>query len=631
MVGNMSNGDTTLALVVLAPLLGSALAYIAGTLNAKLSGVVAVLAVAVSFACSVTLSLGLASSGPISHVLTSWLSFGSYSMPLELYLDSFSSVMCLVITGVGTLIHVYSMGYMAEDESKSRFFSYLNLFVASMLVLVLGKSLPAVFIGWEGVGLCSYLLIGFWFTNTDYASAGRKAFVMNRVGDVGFLVAMAVLFSHCGTLDIIQLSKPEVLAKLPAEMGFIAGIALFFAATGKSAQIPLFSWLPDAMAGPTPVSALIHAATMVTAGIYLMGRMHGVIELDPTVPATILWVALATAALAATVALVQNDIKKVLAYSTVSQLGFMFLAVGVGQYSIALFHVVTHAFFKACLFLSAGSVIHGCHHEQDMRRMGGLSKAMPLTCISYGVATLAIAGIAPFAGYFSKHAILGAIHATNNPILLPHAELIGMVATLIAVCTAFYMARSFILTFMGKYRGEGHPHEARLVMTLPVLMLAVLSTVGGLYLDHSLIGYVTGPLPSAMHHASEGSIVISYLVGSLPGLLGIAAAYALFVMAPVFKDKIRGVVWPFERLFAGKYFVDELYNAVIVAPIRGLSQVVYRSIDRTFVEGSGSALGSVTRAVGELTCRITTGQVATYMLLMFVAVAAMCSVFVQMR
>jgi NADH-quinone oxidoreductase subunit L len=627
----MSNGDTTLALVVLTPLLGAALSYIAGTLNARLSGAVAVLAVAISFASSVALSLGLATSGPVSVVLTSWLSFGSYSMPLEIYFDSFSSVMCLVITGVGTLIHVYSLGYMADDEGKSRFFSYLNLFVASMLVLVLGKSLPVMFIGWEGVGLCSYLLIGFWFTNTDYASAGRKAFVMNRIGDVGFLVAMAVLFSYCGTLDIVQLSNPEVLAKLPAEMGFVAGIALFFAATGKSAQIPLFSWLPDAMAGPTPVSALIHAATMVTAGIYLMGRMHGVIELDPSVPATILWVALATAAVAATIALVQNDIKKVLAYSTVSQLGFMFLAVGVGQYSIALFHVVTHAFFKACLFLSAGSVIHGCHHEQDMRRMGGLSKAMPLTCLSYGVATLAIAGIAPFAGYFSKHAILGAIQSTHNPILLPQAGLIGTVATLIAVCTAFYMARSFILTFMGSYRGEGHPHEAPLVMTLPVLILAVLSTAGGVFLDHSLIAYVTGPLPSVAHHVSEGSALVSYLVGSIPGFVGIAVAYGLFTMAPALKERIRGIAWPAERLFAGKYFVDEIYNCLIITPVRALSQLMYRSVDRTFVEGSGSALGSVTRAVGELTCRITTGQVATYMLYMFVAVAAMCSIFVQMR
>ncbi len=631
MVGSMSNGDTTLALVVLTPLLGAALSYIVGTLNSRLSGVVAVLAVAISFVSSVALSLGLATSGPVSVVLTSWLSFGSYSMPLEIYFDSFSSVMCLVITGVGTLIHVYSLGYMADDEGRSRFFSYLNLFVASMLVLVLGKSLPVMFIGWEGVGLCSYLLIGFWFTNTDYASAGRKAFVMNRIGDVGFLVAMAVLFSYCGTLDIVQLSNPEVLAKLPAEMGFVAGIALFFAATGKSAQIPLFSWLPDAMAGPTPVSALIHAATMVTAGIYLMGRMHGVIELDPSVPATILWVALATAAVAATIALVQNDIKKVLAYSTVSQLGFMFLAVGVGQYSIALFHVVTHAFFKACLFLSAGSVIHGCHHEQDMRRMGGLSKAMPLTCLSYGVATLAIAGIAPFAGYFSKHAILGAIQSTHNPILLPQAGFIGTVATLIAVCTAFYMARSFILTFMGSYRGEGHPHEAPLVMTLPVLILAVLSTVGGVCLDHSLIAYVTGPLPSVAHHVSEGSVLVSYLVGSIPGFVGIAVAYGLFTMAPALKERIRGIAWPAERLFAGKYFVDEIYNCLIITPVRALSQLMYRSVDRTFVEGSGSALGSVTRAVGELTCRITTGQVATYMLYMFVAVAAMCSIFVQMR
>ncbi len=631
MVGDMSNGDTVLALVVLAPLLGSALAYIVGSINARLSGLVAVLAVAISFASSIALSLGLGSTGPLTRVLSSWISFGSFTLPLELYFDSFSSVMCLVITGVGTLIHVYSLGYMATDEGKPRFFAYLNLFVASMLTLVLAKTLPVMFIGWEGVGLCSYLLIGFWFTNSDYASAGRKAFVMNRIGDVGFLIAMAVLFSNCGTLDVVELSKPAVLAKLPAEMGFVAGIALFFAATGKSAQIPLFSWLPDAMAGPTPVSALIHAATMVTAGIYLMGRMHGVVELDPTVPAVILWVALATAAVAATIALVQTDIKKVLAYSTVSQLGFMFLAVGVGQYSIALFHVVTHAFFKACLFLSAGSVIHGCHHEQDMRRMGGLAKVMPLTCLSYGVATLAIAGIAPFAGYFSKHAILGAIHATKNPMLVARVELIGGLATVIAILTAFYMARSFILTFTGKYRGEGHPHEAPLVMTLPVLLLALLSLFGGLYLDHGLLAYVTGPLPEAGHHAGEGTPLVAYVIGSIPGLLGLGAAYVLFVISPAFKDKVRSLVWPCERLFAGKYFVDELYECVVIAPVRLLSQLLYRSVDRTFVEGSGSALGSVTRAVGELTCRVTTGQVATYMLLMFVAVAAMCGVFVQMR
>lgn len=629
MVGGMGNGDLRLSIVVLAPLLGAALLYLIGRLAPRLSGIVASLAVAVSCVMTVLLSQGLAETGSFVSTLTSWLSFGGFSMPIELYFDSLSSVMCLIITGVGLLIHIYSIGYMAEDESQPRFFAYLNLFVAAMLVLVLGKSLPVVFIGWEGVGLCSYLLIGFWFTNTDYASAGRKAFVMNRIGDLGFLVAMAVLFTNLGTLDVTRLSEPGLLAKLPADLGFVAGIALFLAATGKSAQIPLFSWLPDAMAGPTPVSALIHAATMVTAGIYLMGRMHGVVEIDPAVPAIIMWVALATAALAATVALVQNDIKKVLAYSTVSQLGFMFLAVGAGQYAIALFHVVTHAFFKACLFLSAGSVIHGCHHEQDMRKMGGLAKAMPLTCICYGVATLAIAGIYPFAGYFSKHAILGAIQSVHNPLLQPYVSRIGLCATLIAICTAFYMTRSFILTFTGTYRGEAHPHEAPAVMTLPVAVLAVLSLVGGFVLNSTLFSYLGHSLPHAAHGESAG--FVADLVGSLPGVLGIALAYILFIAAPGIRASIVTIGRPLEKLFAGKYFVDELLDRVVVRPIATLSRITFRSIDQVFVEGSGNALGSVTRAVGELTCRLTTGQVATYLLYMFAAVALMISVFVQVR
>ena len=630
MVGGMVNGDLRLSVVVLAPLLGAALSYLIGRLQPRLAGLIASCAVAVSCAMTILLSKGLSSVGPVTSTLSSWLSFGSFSMPIELYFDPLSSVMCLIITGIGLLIHLYSIGYMAEDESRPRFFAYLNLFVASMLVLVLGKSLPVIFIGWEGVGLCSYLLIGFWFSNTEYASAGRKAFVMNRIGDVGFLIAMAVLFTNCGTLDVTRLADPKLLAKLPADLGFIAGIALFLAATGKSAQIPLFSWLPDAMAGPTPVSALIHAATMVTAGIYLMGRMHGVVELDPAVPAIIMWVALATAGLAATVALVQNDIKKVLAYSTVSQLGFMFLAVGAGQYAIALFHVVTHAFFKACLFLSAGSVIYGCHHEQDMRKMGGLAKSMPLTCLSYGVATLAIAGIYPFAGYFSKHAILGAIDSVHNPLLHSYAGTIGFCATLIAICTSFYMTRSFIMTFMGSYRGEAHPHEAPAVMTAPVGVLAVLSLVGGFALHSALFTYLGNSLPHVAAHEAPGGILAD-IVGSLPGVLGMGLAYLLFIVAPGVRMAIAKVGSPLERLFAGKYFVDEILDRVVVRPVAGLSRMTFRMLDQTFVEGTGNALGSVTRAVGELTCRLTTGQVATYLLFMFAAVALMCSVFVQVR
>ena len=623
--------DSRLALVVLAPLVGAALSYVLGKTAQKLAGVIASLAVIVSFLCVVSLWQGLGVGASVTTTLSSWLSFGGFSLPLELYFDRLSAVMCLIITGIGALIHIYSIGYMAEDTSRPRFFSYLNLFVAAMLVLVLGKSLPTIFIGWEGVGLCSYLLIGFWFTNPDFASAGRKAFVMNRIGDVGFIVAMAVLYHSCGSLDITVLNKPEVLARIPAELGFIAGIALFVAATGKSAQLPLFTWLPDAMAGPTPVSALIHAATMVTAGVYLMGRMSGVVELDASVPAIILWVALGTSALAAIVAMSQNDIKKVLAYSTVSQLGFMFIAVGVGAYSFALFHVVTHAFFKACLFLSAGSVIHGCHHEQDMRHMGGLGKYMPFTALAYGLSTVAIAGIPPFSGYFSKHGIIDSIALTHNPHLLPYLGVISMIATGIAVMTAFYMSRSFIMTFMGTYRGHAHPHEAPGVMTAPVLVLAVLAVFGGLVLNPFFTAYVTGPLPAVGHAASAHPGVMGYVLGSVPALVGLVAAYFLFVVSPTAKDFLRKVFAPIEKLSAGKFYVDELYDVAVVGPIRGASKVSYKTIDQSLVIGGGDALGKISRVLGELIARTTTGQVGTYMLLMFCAAALLVYVFLPVR
>lgn len=626
----MESGDLRLSLVVLAPVFGSVASYLWGRRAPKMAGVVASAAVLISFICSLMLWSGARGGETFSAALSSWISYGGISLPIELYFDSLSAVMCLVVTGVGFLIHVYSAGYMAKDAGVARFFAYLNLFVAAMLILVLGKTLPVIFIGWEGVGLCSYLLIGFWFTNTEYAKAGRKAFVMNRIGDVGFLVAMAVLYTACGTLDVVELGRADVLARLTPALALVAGLALFVAATGKSAQIPLFTWLPDAMAGPTPVSALIHAATMVTAGIYLMGRVHGVLELDPLVPAVIMWVALATAAVAATTALVQNDIKKVLAYSTVSQLGFMFLAVGAGQYAVALCHVVTHAFFKACLFLSAGSVIHGCHHEQDMRKMGGLLRHMPVTAICYGASTLAIAGVCPFAGYYSKHAILSAIAGVSNPLLVGAAPWISYCATAIAVCTAVYMARSFIMTFLGSYRGSGHPHEAPVIMTVPVGILGVLSLVGGFLLVHPIESFVVGPLPAtSLPHEAGG--VVSLIVGSLPGIFGIALAAYLGMAAPREAEAARRWLAPLGRVFERKYYFDEALNFLFVAPIKRVSRVVYRAVDQSIVEGGAGAIGSVTQAVGELACRITTGQVATYVLLMFLAAAALFSVFSQVR
>jgi NADH-quinone oxidoreductase subunit L len=628
----MVTSDSRLVLLVLFPLLGAVIAYLIGRVVPRLAGVVASIAVALSAGLSFSLWQGL-SSGAGSEVratLSSWISFQEVALPLELLFDPLSAVMCLLVTGVGCLIHLYAIGYMAADASQPRFFAYLNLFIFSMLLLVLGRSMPVVFIGWEGVGLCSYLLIGFWFTNGEYASAGRKAFVMNRIGDLGFLVAMAVLYSTVGTLDLVELRRPEVLERIPADLGTLVAVALFFAATGKSAQIPLFTWLPDAMAGPTPVSALIHAATMVTAGVYLMARCAGLLELNPAVPALIVWVAIATAILAGTTALAQNDIKKVLAYSTVSQLGLMFVAVGVGAYSVALFHVVTHAFFKACLFLSAGSVIHGCHHEQDLRRMGGLWRAMPLTCLAYGVATLAIAGVWPCAGFFSKHAIFDALAVTQNPVLRSSVGVLTVLATLVAVCTAVYMTRSCVLAFGGRYRGEGHPHEAPVVMTGPVLVLAVLSLLGGLYLEPHFFHYLAGVVPDGGISArGHGVLDLAGTVkASLPGLIGIAVGVVLFAVLPNLKDQLRRLVWPFEWLFAGKYFVDQVYDTAVVAPITTVSRVAFRSVDAALVEGSGRGVAVVSRAVAELTRRMTTGQVGTYLLAMLVAVGVVCSVFI---
>jgi NADH-quinone oxidoreductase subunit L len=340
-------------------------------------------------------------------------------------------------------------------------------------------------------------------------------------------------------------------------------------------------------------------------------------------------VALATAVVAATTALAQNDIKKVLAYSTVSQLGFMFLAVGVGAYGVAIFHVVTHAFFKACLFLSAGSVIHGCHHEQDMRRMGGLWRKMPLTCASYGVATLAIAGIWPFAGYFSKHAILESIASTHNPLLFESAPLVGLLATLVAICTAVYMGRSFILTFLGTYRGEGHPHEAPLVMTLPVLVLALLSVGGGVYLNGHFVEYLQGPLPAVPVHGHDVQGIVGHVIGSLPGIIGVGVALALFLYLTGIKEIIRRALWPLEKLFAGRYYVDEVLEGAVVRPVAGISTVAYRSLDQAIIDGAGSGVGGMCRAVGELTRRMTSGQVATYLLGMLIAVSVLFVIFVQ--
>ena len=523
----------------------------------------------ISFALAIKALLSLQANGyvPLVETVYRWALIGNSSFEIAFYFDRLTSVMALIVTGVGSLIHVYSVGYMAHDKSFGRFFAYLNLFLFFMLLLVLGRSLLVLFVGWEGVGLASYLLIGFWFDDLANARAGKKAFVTNRVGDAGFLLGMFLLYQALGTLDMDRINAAFALggSAAPAVSASLVGILLFIGATGKSAQIPLHVWLPDAMAGPTPVSALIHAATMVTAGVYLVARMSGIYLQAPEASAVIAAVGVTTAFFAATIALVQTDIKKVLAYSTVSQLGFMFLALGVGAYGVAIFHLMTHAFFKACLFLGAGSVIHALGGEQDMRKMGGLAKRIPVTFVTFAVATAAIAGIPPLAGFFSKDEILWFAFASPRGGL----PILWMVGAATALMTAFYMFRLLWLTFLGKSRMthevEHHVHESPLSMTGGLMLLAILSAVGGfIALPHYLEPQLPLPLvDERLHHFETPLLVISVLL-ALAGLMGARYIYGSgWARAEALKARFAGA----HRWLTHKYFIDELYEAVIGRPV----------------------------------------------------------------
>jgi len=618
----METLNAKLALIPLLPLIGAVLSYVVGKQSKHLAGWVATLASFGAFLVVVKLFLGLPEGAQYEQTVFTWFAVEYLRVDFTFRFDHLSAVMGLVVTGIGTLIHLYSVGYMHEDQSEPRFFSYLNLFMFSMLLLVLGGNLMVLFVGWEGVGLCSYLLIGFWFKNLAYASAGRKAFVVNRIGDAGFLLGIFLLYANFGSLDFVTLADAVgAAASKPESVGLFALITacLFVGATGKSAQIPLFVWLPDAMAGPTPVSALIHAATMVTAGIYMLARMHFLFILAPSTMAVICAIAMATAIVSATTAVAQNDIKKVLAYSTVSQLGFMFLAASVGAFWVAIFHVVTHAFFKACLFLGAGSVIHGCHHEQDMRHMGGLGKLMPITAITYGISTLAIAGIYPFAGFQSKHAILHALAHTDNPYLIPWAHVLVVAATATAFLTAFYMTRSFALTFMGKYRGHAHPHESPWTMTAPLVVLAALATVGGVYLAHGqrLEEYLSLVKGLELSH-EEGSLVQNIL-GSWVGFAGLGLGLLFYTSLSSIPKAIYNFFPPLSRLLERKYYVDELYGATIVRPLESMAKGLWKVADQGIIDGTVNGTGAIVDISGEIVRTTQTGQLRTYGLFLFLA------------
>jgi len=648
--------DTAVDLIWLAPalallgfVLNGALVFIrpaAKTVVSIIGAGVLIAAFAVSVVVFRTFS-ELHAEAPVVFRYWSWMPVGTLQVDFALQVDQLSTVMLLVVTGVGSLIHLFSIGYMKEDPGYARYFAYLNLFVFFMLVLVLGANFPVMFVGWEGVGLCSYLLIGFWFTEKVNADAGRKAFIMNRIGDFGFMVAMFMIFWSTGSLDFTTVFAHAPTALVPAG-GAITAITLFLflGCTGKSAQIPLYTWLPDAMAGPTPVSALIHAATMVTAGVYLVARCNVLFAMAPISSAVVSGVGALTALFAASIALKQWDIKRVLAYSTISQLGYMFLGVGTGAMAAGIFHLTTHAFFKALLFLGSGSVIYAMHHAyhathsdedaQDMRNMGGLARYMPWTTALMWIATLAIAGVPPLSGFFSKDEILAAAFArgTTNPVWLLF-WLFGLAAALL---TAFYMTRLMLYTFHGPNRtGEKereHFHEAPWIMTGPLVVLGVLSVAGGiinipeLFSGNVWLHHWLEPVTQAgatllpethLSHATEWVLVG---VAVLMAALGIAGAWRLLKPETLAAARQAPEERGFARILRNKWYVDEIYDALIVRPLVWLStEVLWKRVDQRVIDSAGvngAARGA--RALGWANRWLQTGQVGVYVAVFVVGV-----------
>ena len=535
----------------------------------------------------------------LTKTLLAWISSGPFASPIAFAFDHLTAVMALVVTGVGLLIHVYSTAYMAEDRSYARYFAHLNLFTFFMLVLVMASDLVLMFVGWEGVGLCSYLLIGFWFERPAAAKAGMKAFVVNRVGDAAFILGILFLLANVGGSSFASINEAAASGLLPSGLVTLVAILLFIGATGKSAQIPLYVWLPDAMEGPTPVSALIHAATMVTAGVYMVCRLSGLYAASAPASTVVAWIGAATALFAATMALVQNDIKKVLAYSTISQIGYMFIGCGVGAYAAGMFHLVTHAFFKSLLFLAAGSVIHALAGEQDMRRMGGLRKHLPVTFPVFLVGALAISGVPFLSGFFSKDAILTGAFA-GGQYALWGAGLFG------AVLTAFYMFRLVYMTFYGKERTTMEPghtiHESPRAMTIPLVILAAFSVLAG-YVGlpvffgekADLFGrYLASSVKSGSHHLAVSTEGLLVLLATASALLGIALAFVFYRRTPALPSRLASRFPGVYRLLAGKYFIDEVYDAVVVRPLVRGAEKVYERFDLRVIDGAlnGSAVAA---------------------------------------
>jgi NADH-quinone oxidoreductase subunit L len=606
----------SLTLILFLPLLGFLILILSGkSIKEPLGGFLASILTSVSFLFSVFVFYSIRTAGPVQIKLFDWISTAGLNTSFGLQADSLTIIMMLVVTGVSSLIHFYSIGYMHGDEGFSRFFAYLNLFVFFMLLLIMADNYLLLFAGWEGVGLCSYLLIGFWYKNPEYAKAANKAFIMNRIGDLGFLVGIAVLFFTFNGLNFNSINTQLASHSIPVHLAFVISMLLFVGAIGKSAQIPLYTWLPDAMAGPTPVSALIHAATMVTAGVYLVIRAKLIFIISPHSLEVVASVGILTALWSATIALKQNDIKKILAYSTVSQLGLMFFALGLGAFGAGLFHLVTHAFFKALLFLCAGSVIHALGGEQDIRFMGGLKRKIPVTFYTMLIAALAIAGIPPLSGFFSKDGILAAALHTN-PVLW----LLGVIVSLL---TAFYIFRLIYLVFYAEYRGSGekaaHVHESPKVMTVPLVVLAILSVAGG-FINVPLLfagkewltTFIGLPAFESSEHVKEWTgifITLAVITGSI--FLG----YSLYIKRkylPKPDDKLKG----YSLLLSKKYYVDEIYESLILKPIQWISEKLYSVVELKIIDAFVDGVGKTAVACSNVFRLLQSGSISMYLLLM---------------
>ncbi|MFZ9847323.1 MAG: NADH-quinone oxidoreductase subunit L [Flavobacteriales bacterium] len=602
-------------LIPVLPLIGFLINGLFGKkLSKSLVGLIGSTAIFAAFVCVLITFANFVSGGMEVQYVTAfeWFKIGNTTLSISFQIDQLSLIMMTLVTGVGFLIHLYSIGYMHDDENYNRFFAYLNLFVFFMLLLVMGDNYVVLFTGWEGVGFCSYLLIGFWYKTPEYNNAAKKAFVMNRIGDLGFILGLFLMFQEFGSLNFVDvLNSPFGHENIQ-----IITLLLFIGAMGKSAQLPLFTWLPDAMAGPTPVSALIHAATMVTAGIYLIVRSHVLYDMSPDTMMFISIVGAATALLAATIAMVQNDIKKVLAYSTVSQLGLIFVALGVGAYTSGMFHLLTHAFFKALLFLGAGSVIHAMSGEQDIRNMGGLKKSLPITHLTFLLGCLAISGIPPFSGFFSKDEMLAHIYNVN-PIL-------WAVASLTSALTAFYMFRMYFLTFSGEFRGtheqKHHLHESPSTMTIPLIVLAVLAVFGGLLglpeftgIHHGLSYFFDKSSDlTGLNRVFEGDFhTTEYILMAIA--TGLAIASIMYAKKIYFdKTTIPGEEKGIKKLFAGKYYLDEIYTKIMIKPGLLKGTVLQNFIEEKVIDPAVNLFASSSVKASNNIKKILTGNTGYY-------------------